>query len=177
MRIAHHILRRDADANDVLVTGQHRIRLRRRADAGHVDVIHAIDDRRIPVQTGIQGIGVLAEPEHHTALGLIDQMETGPGPDHDRNDQYQNRQYEWVALATGTIAAAGTIAARTGTLAATAQQTIDLVLKLLQRFIEIRWPLIATAVVATITTRASAPSAAPGVLLVVATTRLIPSHT
>src|SRR5690606_4137486 len=54
-----------------------------------------------------------------------------------------------------------------------------LVLKLLQRFIEVwRSPLIITSALVAAATTATAPPATPGVMLVaVAATRLIPGHT
>jgi hypothetical protein len=124
----------------------------------HVFLELAIDRREVDVQARTDGLVIFAEAQHHGLLLFIHHVDRAVQPDH----RQQAEAYEQQTEATATTAASGIVIT---TLLAATEKPVQAFLQLAERFVEIRRALASTAF-----------AAAPRVLIVRVSTRLIPSH-
>ena len=178
------VLSRNFHFDNVFVAGQHRLGLRQRAHTGHIDHTYIVNQRRIPLQAWIYDALKLTKPQHNAALGLIHEVEAHCSPNSQRNNNQQAWQRERVAVLI-TTATTGFLAAA---FFAATQHAVELVLKLFQRFIQVRWTLVVTPFIAVVAAAiitatvsiavvSTASAATTPRVVLVATTRLIPGHT
>jgi len=169
LRVAHLVLHRQLDVDDVLVLGQHQrlARHRHHALSGGAGAVADFDETAlfdvddfnlldrigyVPVRPRRCGFRIGAESQHHTLLAGVDDIDARKHPD--QGDNAGNHPETREARAATTAAAAVTA------LAATPEQPAELVLHLLDNFVEIR--------------RALVSATAPRIL--VTASRLVPGH-
>src|SRR5690606_25804620 len=170
LQVGDPVLDRQWHLNDVLVFGQHLPLLAVRTDRGDVALEFLLEWREVDMQTRLDGTVVLTQSQNHGLLLLIHHVDGIEQPDHEQQQYADDPDALGYALAAADLTAA---TATTGTLLV-AEYAVQAVLQLAQSLVQIRWPLLAAAVVAAATV-ATAP---PGVLVVriVTATRLIPRH-
>ena len=122
--------------DNVGVLGEHFLADFVAAVLAHVHRHALLDDRRAPVQARVHHAVELTETQHHAALTLVHQVKAHQHIT-DHQDHQRHRQQ-----AAGE--AAGRLVAATAA-AFAAEQVVDAVLKIFQRFIKIGRSLIATA--------------------------------
>jgi hypothetical protein len=146
-RIGHHVLHGDSfDVDDVLVLGEHQRLVAVGVHPGDVDLVHHVDDRRVPVQARHHHVLLYrAEAEHHAPLALIDLVDAEQEVDDQCNHQPEAEQPR--------------VDADSAAAAAATEDSGELGLQLAKSLVQIGRALIAPV--------------APGVF---ATTGLIPSH-
>ena len=123
--------------DDVGVFGEHFLTDFVAAVLPHIHFHALFDDRRAPVQARVHHAVEFTEAQHHAALALIHQVKTHQHiTDH---QHHQGHRQQAAGEAAGRLVAAATTAAFA------AEQVVDAVLKVFQRFIKIGRSLIATA--------------------------------
>ncbi|MNN36321.1 hypothetical protein D3C81_1502140 [compost metagenome] len=156
LQVAHAVLHGQRHLDDVLVLGEHLPLLGVGTLAGDVLLELLVDRREIEVQAGANRFVELAEAQDHCLLLLIDHVDGVVQPQHGEHGQADAEDAQAAALAAG---------AEAPTAALLAEDTVQAVLQFAERLVQVRRPLT-TATTAT----------APGVLVVLVVTRLIPGH-
>src|SRR5690606_20060169 len=170
-QVGDAILHRQRYLDDILVLGQHLPLLAIGAHLGDVALEFLLDRREIDVQAGFDGTVVFTETQHYCLLLLIHLVDGIEQPEHEDDQTADDPEPLGDPL---TAADPTTAAAIAGTAALlVAEDTVQAVLQLAQRLIQIRWPLLAATIAP-----AAVTTTPPGILVVrvVATTRLIPRH-
>src|SRR5690606_35288469 len=89
-RIRNHVLYGNGDGNDVLVSRQHVTGIGSCVNTGDVDLLHLVDQRRIPAQTWQHHFFTqFTKTQHYTSFGFVDSVKTHRRPDH----RSQHNQY------------------------------------------------------------------------------------
>src|SRR5690606_10014347 len=157
--ITHAILDLKIHSHQVFILGQHLAGRLGGTDAGNPNLVDSINQGHLEPQTRVFGTVIFTEAQHNRPLLFVHRIERLV----DDVTHYQNGRNGQNGTKSTCTAPGAAATARVATFAA--KHAIKLVEPLLQRFIEVWWPLI---IAATTTT------GSPGIIVVTVSTRFIP---